>query len=300
MTDIDVDDVRKLDGRLLLVFRELLRRRSVTATAAQLHLSQSAVSHALSRLRAIHGDPLFTRKPHGLEPTRRALELGPLVDQLIELAGELHGGAKGWAPASSNRGFDIAAPEFVVAVLGADLLARWSTTAPGITLMTHQLSHQEVVRWLTRGDLDLAIGRFGTRQPPTLHRETLYHDEYCVVAARANPRVSGTISAQEYTSLSHVIAGSTSEGDEHEAIPAALPVRAVVPGWLTALNLVSTSDAIATCPRRLARRHAPTLGLRLLDLPGRPVPIEVSLLRRNDEPSPALGWLIEEARASAA
>lgn len=299
MADIDIDDVRKLDGRLLLVFRELLRRRSVTATAAQLHLSQSAVSHALSRLRAAHGDPLFTRQPHGLEPTRRALELGPLVDQLIELAGELHGGATGWMPDSSDRRFDLAAPEFVVAVLGADLLARWSTSAPGVSLATHQLAHREVVRRLTRGDLDLAIGRFGARQPAALHRETLYRDRYCVVAALDHPRVSGAISAREYASLSHVIAGSTSEGDENETIPAALNVRAVVPGWLTALHLVSTSDAIATCPRRLAERHAPTLGLRLLDIPGNVIHIDVSLLRRIDDPTPALGWLIQEVRTAA-
>jgi DNA-binding transcriptional LysR family regulator len=297
MSDIDIDDVRKLDGRLLLVFRELLRRRSVTATAAELHLSQSAVSHALSRLRVIHDEPLFIRRPHGLEPTRRALELGPIVDQLIELSGLLHGGPSEWSPDTAERRFDIAAPEFVVAVLGAELLTRWQKSAPGVMLTTHQLDHQEVAQRLTRGDLDVAIGRFGNRQPAALRREALYSDTYCVVAARHHPEISGSIGMGEYRSLGHVIAGSTSEGNEHETIPAGLRVRAIVPGWMTALSIVSAGNAIATCPRLLAEHHADTLGLQVLDLPGRTVGIEVSTLRRRDEPPPPTRWLVDEIRA---
>ena len=296
MPDIDIDDVRKLDGRLLLVFSELLRRRSVTATAAELHLSQSAVSHALSRLRVIHDEPLFTRRPHGLEPTRRALELGPIVDQIIELSGELHGSVIEWNPETAERQFDIAVPEFVIAVLGSDLLARWRGSAPGIVLSTYQLDHREVAQRLIRGDIDVAIGRFGNRQPAPLRREMLYTDEYCVVAASNHPELSGTISTSAYSSLGHIIAGSASEGDEHESIPAGLRMKLVAPGWTTALSIVSTSDAVATCPRRLAEHHAETLKLQVLDLPGKTTKIEVSLLRRNDEPPPAIRWLIDEIR----
>ena len=72
MSDIDNDDIRRLDGGLLLVFQTLSRTRQTTATAVRLGLSQSAVSQALGRLRDIYADPLFLRRPHGLEPTARA------------------------------------------------------------------------------------------------------------------------------------------------------------------------------------------------------------------------------------
>src|SRR5471032_1669569 len=87
MSDISQLDIRRIDGGLLLVFRELCRRRRTTAVAAHLGLSQSAVSHALARLRDLFGDPLFLRRPHGLEPTGRALELAPRIDALIDLMG---------------------------------------------------------------------------------------------------------------------------------------------------------------------------------------------------------------------
>ena len=51
MKDIDADNIRRLDGGLLLVFRGLLRRRRTTLVGRDLGLSQSAVSHALTRLR---------------------------------------------------------------------------------------------------------------------------------------------------------------------------------------------------------------------------------------------------------
>src|SRR5579871_2525803 len=97
MDEFDQLQIRKLDGGLLLIFRELLARRRARAVADQLALSPSAISHALVRLRDIFGDPLFIRRSHGLEPTQRALELGPRIEALIELIGQA---------VSSDAGFD--------------------------------------------------------------------------------------------------------------------------------------------------------------------------------------------------
>ena len=83
MSDLDAAKIKQLDGSLLLVLQELLRQRRVTLAAKRLGLSQSAVSHALSRLRELFGDPLFVRKAYGLEPTRHALDLAPRIDALL-------------------------------------------------------------------------------------------------------------------------------------------------------------------------------------------------------------------------
>ena len=72
---MDVSHIRQIDGTLLLVFQELLRERRATAAAARLGLTQSGISHALNRLRLLFGDELFLRRPHGLEPTARALAM---------------------------------------------------------------------------------------------------------------------------------------------------------------------------------------------------------------------------------
>ena len=55
MSDFDLNKIRRLDGSLLLIFRELLRRRRATEAAQRLGLSSSAVSHALARLQAVTG-----------------------------------------------------------------------------------------------------------------------------------------------------------------------------------------------------------------------------------------------------
>src|SRR5260370_65069 len=124
MSDFDLNQIRRLDGGLLLVFRELLRTRRAGAVAQRLGLSPSAISHALNRLRDLFDDPLFIRRPHGFEPTRRAEELGPQVDALIELTGRTLTRDAGFDPLSSTRNFRFAAPEFVTALIGAALIGQ--------------------------------------------------------------------------------------------------------------------------------------------------------------------------------
>src|SRR5690242_3185465 len=68
-----------LDLNLLRVFDVLLEERSVTRTGARLGLTQSAVSHALNRLRYVLEDDLFVRGSAGMSPTPRAVEMGPQV-----------------------------------------------------------------------------------------------------------------------------------------------------------------------------------------------------------------------------
>ena len=66
-----------IDLNLLRIFDILYDERNVTRAAARLFLTQSAVSHALARLREVLGDPLFVRIPSGLLPTERAHQLAP-------------------------------------------------------------------------------------------------------------------------------------------------------------------------------------------------------------------------------
>ena len=55
-----------LDLNLLRVFEALMQERSATRAGERLGLTQSAVSHALNRLRYILKDDLFVRGPEGI------------------------------------------------------------------------------------------------------------------------------------------------------------------------------------------------------------------------------------------
>ena len=61
-----------LDLNLLRVFDTLIEERSVTRAGERLGLSQSAISHALNRLRYVLHDELFVRVADGMRPTPRA------------------------------------------------------------------------------------------------------------------------------------------------------------------------------------------------------------------------------------
>ena len=113
MIEYDQTQIRRVDGGLLLIFRELLIRRRASEVAQHLGFSPSAISHALGRLRELFGDPLFIRRSHGLEPTRRALELAPRVEALIDLIGATVSAEGEFDPAMSRRRFGIGCPEDV-------------------------------------------------------------------------------------------------------------------------------------------------------------------------------------------
>ncbi len=76
-------NVNRVDLNLLVYLDVLLRERNVTRAANQLNLSQPAMSNGLRRLRDVFDDPLLVRTSDGMMPPERALELEPLVREIL-------------------------------------------------------------------------------------------------------------------------------------------------------------------------------------------------------------------------
>lgn len=164
------------------------------------------------------------------------------------------------------------------------------------------LAQDRAAEALRRGEIDVAVGRFapgfgGGRA------EVLYEDRYCVAARRGHPRIDGIIDLPTYAGVGHVYAtaGSETAGDETlpEAFEDRVVARAGAPHWLTVLVMVAASDAIATCPRRLAERHADMLGLQVLDPPFEPMRLTVEAVRRSGTDDPGVDWFLDQVRAAA-
>lgn len=100
-----------LDTGLLYVFLTVLDTLSATEAARQLGVSQSAISHALGRLRTFLGDPLFVRSGNALVPTERALALKTPVQQTIDRLESL----------THHRAFDPQKDQLDFVVAGNDL-----------------------------------------------------------------------------------------------------------------------------------------------------------------------------------
>jgi DNA-binding transcriptional LysR family regulator len=296
MSEFDLNQIRRLDGGLLLVFRELLRTGRASTVAKRLGLSPSAISHSIARLRDLFDDPLFVRRPHGFEPTRRALELGPRIEALIELTGQALTRDPGFDPARSERTFRFAAPEFVTALIGGELINRFRTDAPKVTFQVGFAGEEDAFRSLRRGEIDFAVGRFGAARPG-FTVEPLFEDHYCVAARQGHPRIAGKIDEAGWREIGHIWAWSASETavEASDYVDLQVAYVASVPQWLTALVLAGATDGIVTCPRRLAERHA----LQVLDLPFTPDTISVSVVRRAGVTDAGVDWFLEKIRDAA-
>lgn len=100
-----------LDGHALELFLAVLEEGSVTAAATRLGLTQSAVSHALNKLRRISGDPLFAKSGRGIVATAHAQALAARARALIDDMRSFAGGVS-FDPVSAQLSLTIAANDF--------------------------------------------------------------------------------------------------------------------------------------------------------------------------------------------
>src|SRR5271166_6037708 len=79
MSNMQDMHLASLDLNLIVALDALLTERSVTKAADSIGITQSAMSHALARLRSVTGDELLVRSAGGMVPTPRALALAPRI-----------------------------------------------------------------------------------------------------------------------------------------------------------------------------------------------------------------------------
>ena len=308
MNEFDSVQIRKLDGGLLLIFRELMARRRASDVAHHLGLSPSAISHALGRLRDLFGEPLFIRRSHGLEPTQRAMALAPRIERLLSQIDEMVSSDSGFDPAASQRRFRIACPEDIASLIAQPLIAVFRGEAPRATFSTQWAILERALRAVQRGEADVALGVFPAI-PASFASRPLLEDSLCVIARQGHPRVDGSVDLATYARVGHLYVGNP-EGAfaddppiDRPAMDASygeLPVKprirthGYVAQWETAMLAVSGSDVLAECPRRLALRYADKLGLQVLDPPYPPFRFTVQAVRRAEHADAGVDWLMEK------
>src|SRR5258708_4694535 len=192
-----------LDLNLLRVFDVLLEERSVTRTGARLGLTQSAVSHALNRLRYMLSDDLFVRGPAGMQPTPRAVEMGPQVHAALnQLQAAL--APSDFDPATSERRFAVVTGAYASAILAPPVASRLAEVAPLSELLIAELA-LDVLERLDARRVDFLVGSV-LAAPERFARETILTETLVWVVRAEHPAFQGeAINLETLVSTPHVV-----------------------------------------------------------------------------------------------
>jgi DNA-binding transcriptional LysR family regulator len=298
--------IQSLDLNLLRVFDVLLEERSATRAGTRLGLSQSAVSHALSRLRYALNDDLFVRDPRGLKPTARSLEIGPQVHAALSQL-QAAFAPPSFDPATTDRRFTLVAGAYACAVLAPELVDRMAREAPKAELVIAEAA-SDILEQLDSRRADFVIGSVDSA-PERLTHEILLRETLAWVVRTENPLPRGPISIADLLSIPHVVISRRSvEGqgvsmraswEDLGAFEAALEkkglkrrVGVTVPDTYSAMGVIRRSDMAALIPRRLAALSTQSGILRMVEPPYPSPQVDLGMLYLTDRVAdPAIAWM---------
>lgn len=259
---------RGLDLNLLVALDALLAESSVSAAGRKLHLSQSAMSGALARLREHFGDPLLVQVGRRMQPTPHARELAATVRSiLVQIDASLSGQAP-FDPRTARRRIKVAASDYAIDVLLIRVQRQCAHEAPGLTLDIAPVA-ENALQLLGRGETDLLIlpDRYRQSSCPSVE---LFADRLVCVVAADHPLAGERITLRAFKAAEHVlfqpdpghmIAFDLWLQQNYHFEPA---VRLVLPSYGALPHAVVGTRRIATIPERLARRFAQHLPIRIL------------------------------------
>lgn len=270
-------NLASLDLNLLVSLDALLQQRSVTRAAAQMGLSQPALSASLARLRRHFGDELLTRVGNEYRLTPLAVQLRDLARLALSGVERVFTAQTEFDPASSMREFSLLISDYGVAVLGDAIVALLAEEAPHARIRLSANTPAAVDRAdqiLLSTDLLVLPHGFVS----DLSHRDLYRDEWVCVVAADNAAVGEELTVENLETLPWVVTfhGPTA------ATPAARQMRmrgieprvaVITENFLTVPGLVAGSGRIALLQRRLVELLPLDIGLRAL-----PPPVEVGQL----------------------
>jgi DNA-binding transcriptional LysR family regulator len=293
---MDSPTLATLDLNLLRVFHVMMEEGSATRAAQRLGLTQSAISHALKRLRTALNDDLFVRVADGMRPTTWALEAAPLLAEAlgqIERALAPHR----FSPGDSHRIFHICAAPYAASILLPRVVGRCRQEAPNTKLAVHAWD-QASADSLDSGRADIAIGMFRS-SPERFESETLF-EERLVYAVR-----NDHADRSSFPNIVKVDYPEEMGGYDLCALPdrpkESASAAAIAPDWHCAIAIAAKSNLAAFAPERLVRAYQAYLPIACVRPLNDPPRLQIrALWRRENSAHPAIIWLREILREEAA
>lgn len=263
-------DLAAIDLNLLTVLEALLIEQHVTRAAERVHLSQPAVSRALSRLRTMFDDPLLVRVGQQMQPTPRGEALlGPLRQVLGDVS-ELVAPSE-FDPRAATGTIRLAAPSIVTYMLGPGLIRRVAHEAPGLDI--------EIVQWsanwrehLASGTVDLTFGD-PAGDEAGIYSRVVIRNEWATVVRAGHPILQKRWCLASYLELSHLLVSLRPNGgggqidDALAALGKRRRIAVRIPYIILSPLMVAETDLALSTARWLAEKLAKGADLVILETP---------------------------------
>lgn len=271
-----------VDLNLLVVLDALLETRSVQDAAARMRLTPSAVSQALSRLRASTDDEILVREGRRMVPTPRALEMHDEVRDVVARARRI------LTPvdlSKSDRTFVVRCHEALVAALAADLVAAAASEAPHMRFVFVSESASEDIEF-AQGHVDLNIGDVPSPSPP-VSSTNVGADRHVLVVRRGSALDVPEPTVVDLAAASHVAVSARGRcrglvDDRLDELGLTRRITASVPTVAAAIAVVAESRCITVLPERFTHDLPPTLIARDMPLGLVETPVAISWNRRHN------------------
>jgi LysR family transcriptional regulator, nod-box dependent transcriptional activator len=285
----------KLDLNLLVALDALLSEQNISRAAEKIHLSQSATSNALARLREYFNDELLVQVGRKMEPTSRAEALRNNVRDILVRVEATVAAQPEFVPAQANRLFRLFVSDYTMTTLMPHLFALAYVRAPGIRFdLRPQVAYPH--RLLERGEADILIipKEYCSTEHPA---EVLLEETFCCVVWDRSPLAQGEMTNERYMAAGHVVVqvgeGQTALEDWFmQRLGIVRRVEASTYSFLSPAHLLAGTDRIATMHRRLAEAASRSLPIVLRDVPVAVPTMEQSVQWHKHRTSdPGLMWL---------
>ncbi len=291
--------IGRVDLNLFVVFDAIYSEGSITRAAAKLNLTQPAVSHALSRLREVYGDPLFVRSGNRMMPSPMARSIVQSVrDALVQLQTTLTA-PQAFDPAVNQKQVTLSMRDVVESVLLPELVVQLEGLAPLMQVTSVRAQRREMESELASGRLDLA---FDVLLPvgPAIRHQMLMEDKFVVVSRKRHPLLRGGLTIEKYLSLRHVIVSSRRSGPAVEDFELGRlgyhrSIGMRCQNYFVAWKTIADSQMLLTVPENYALRNQKYHNLKIW-----PMPVELRPLasymywHESVEDDPANLWLRQQ------
>ena len=285
-------DIAQTDLNLLVVLDVLLQERNVTRAAQRLHRTQSAVSHALGRLRVQLSDPILVRVGGQMRPTPKAERLAPELSRLLGSIQRMLGDEDEFDAKTSERVFTVAAPDFFAAALPA-LVAAMTAEAPRANIELVAVG-EGVFRDVAEGRFDLLLAPPRTGGTDGLKQKRVAELDWAVYARAGHPALRdwGLDAWRAYPHVRIRTGGGRRPVDEAVRRDGLLRRSGpLLPHFMLGPPLVAQTDLLMTVPRGVVATVADAFGLAVLPCPVKLAPVILCLFwSARRERDPGIEW----------